>query len=222
MREVSPFRTKADIVYEALRERILSGELRPNERVTISHVARDLGVSDIPAREGVKRLHADGLLEFVTHKGAVVTSMDAADVEELFAIRSELESLALQRAAQTITTDQLAQLRELLDAMAEAERAGDMEAYGRLNRAFHMGAYAAQPYRRLLSMIESLWDSTDWCRRIFRADAQSVRASSAEHEAMYTALAAGDGEAAAAAVRAQKARSCRWLLRHIHDTGGDA
>jgi DNA-binding GntR family transcriptional regulator len=222
MREAPTFRTKADIVYEALRERILSGELRPNERVTISHVARDLGVSDIPAREGVKRLHADGLLDFVTHKGAVVASMDAADVEELFAIRSELEALALRRAAETVTPEQLAHLRALLDEMAAAERDGDMEAYGRLNRAFHMAAYAAQPYRRLLAMIESLWDSTDWCRRIFRADADSVRASSAEHEAIYAALAAGDGDAAAHAVQVQKQRSCRWLLQHIHNTQGDA
>jgi DNA-binding GntR family transcriptional regulator len=222
MREAPPFRTKADIVYETLRERILSGELRPSERVTISHVARDLGVSDIPAREGVKRLHADGLLDFVTHKGAVVASMDAADVEELFAIRSELEALALRRAAETIAPEQLAQLRTLLDEMAAAGRDGDMEAYGRLNRAFHMAAYAAQPYRRLLAMIESLWDSTDWCRRIFRADADSVRASSAEHEAIYAALAAGDGDAAARAVQIQKERSCRWLLQHIPDTQGDA
>jgi DNA-binding GntR family transcriptional regulator len=222
MPEAPPFRTKADIVYEALRERILSGELRPNERVTISHVARDLGVSDIPAREGVKRLQADGLLDFAPHKGAVVASMDAADVEELFAIRAELEALALRRAARTITPDQLAHLRALLDEMAAAEHAGDMAAYGRLNRAFHMATYAAQPYRRLLAMIESLWDSTDWCRRIFRADAESVRASSAEHEAIYAALAAGDGDAAARAVQIQKERSCRWLLQHIPDTQGDA
>jgi DNA-binding GntR family transcriptional regulator len=211
------FRTKADIVYEELRERILNGELRPGERVPISQVAREIGVSDIPAREGVKRLEADGLLEFATHKGAVVASMGVEDVEELFAIRSELEALAVRRAAQSIDADQLAALRELLDAMAVAERDGDMEAYGRLNRAFHMGAYAAQPYRRLTAMIESLWDSTDWCRRIFRADADSVRASSAEHEAIYDALARGDGEAAAVFVRAQKQRACSWLLKRIED-----
>lgn len=211
------FRTKADIVYEELRERILNGELRPGERVPISQVAREIGVSDIPAREGVKRLEADGLLEFATHKGAVVASMGVEDVDELFAIRSELEALAVRRAAQSIDADQLAALRELLDAMAVAERDGDMEAYGRLNRAFHMGAYAAQPYRRLTAMIESLWDSTDWCRRIFRADADSVRASSAEHEAIYDALARGDGEAAAVFVRAQKQRACSWLLKRIED-----
>ena len=76
-----PFRTKADIVYDELRERILSGQLRPGDRVPISRVARELGVSDIPAREGVKRLEADGLLEFATHKGAVVPKMGRHEIE---------------------------------------------------------------------------------------------------------------------------------------------
>jgi DNA-binding GntR family transcriptional regulator len=211
------FRTKADIVYEQLRERILNGELRPGDRVPISRVARELGVSDIPAREGVKRLQADGLLQFATHKGAVVTKLGRNEVSELFAIRTELEALALRKAAQEITPAQLADLRTILDQMAAAERDGDAEEYGRLNREFHLCAYSAQSYNKLRTMIESLWDSTDWCRRIFSADADSVRASSAEHESIYEALARGDGEAAAVFVRAQKQRAAAWFLRRMDE-----
>src|SRR3984957_14263705 len=98
-----PFRTKADIVYENLREQILNGELRPGDRVLINRVAREFGVSDIPAREGVKRLEADGLVSFAVHKGAVVTRMGHLEVEELFAIRTELEALAIRQAAPRIT-----------------------------------------------------------------------------------------------------------------------
>jgi DNA-binding GntR family transcriptional regulator len=209
------FRTKADIVYEKVREQILSGELQPGDRVPINHVARALGVSDIPAREGVKRLEADGLLSFTTHKGAVVTQMGHHEVEELFAIRTELEALALRQAAPRITAEELRELRAIIDAMAEAERAGDAKEYGRLNREFHLRAYAAQPYQKLCTMIESLWDSSDWCRRIFHAEASSLRASLAEHEAMYEALARGDGEAASVFLRAQKHRAAAWLLEHI-------
>jgi DNA-binding GntR family transcriptional regulator len=214
-RERVNFRTKADLVYEQLREEILSGAVRPGQRVSISRVARDLGVSDIPAREGVKRLEADGLVDFTTHKGAVVTRMGRNEVEELFAIRTELEALALKRAATQIGPDELERLREILDAMRSAERGGDVAGYGLLNREFHMQAYAAQPYAKLRSMIESLWDSTDWCRRIFAAEGESMRASLAEHEAIYAALARGDGEAASVALRAQKARAAAWLLEHI-------
>ncbi|HEY1776641.1 MAG TPA: GntR family transcriptional regulator [Solirubrobacteraceae bacterium] len=211
------FRTKADLVYEQLREEILSGAVRPGQRVPISRVARDLGVSDIPAREGVKRLAADGLVSFTTHKGAVVTRMGRHEVEELFAIRTELEALALSHAATRIGPDELEALHEILEQMRRAERGGDVAGYGRLNRDFHMLAYGAQPYDKLRTMIESLWDSTDWCRRIFNTEAQSMRASLLEHEAIYAALEAGDGEAASTALRAQKRRAAAWLLEHIHE-----
>lgn len=216
------FRTKADIVYEKLREQILSGELQPGDRVPINHVARALGVSDIPAREGVKRLEADGLLSFTTHKGAIVTQMGHHEVEELFAIRTELEALALRQAATRITPEELRELRVILDAMVEAERVGDAKEYGRLNREFHLQTYAAQPYKKLRTMIESLWDSSDWCRRIFHAEAASLRASLGEHEAMYEALARGDGEAASVFLRAQKHRAAAWLLEHIQAAEPDA
>jgi len=211
----APFRTKADLVYERLREEILSGAVRPGERVSINRVARDVGVSDIPAREGVKRLVADGLVTFTAHKGAVVARMGRHEVEELFAIRTELEALALRQAAARITPAQLAELRSILDEMGRAERAGEVHDYGALNRRFHMAAYAAQPYARLRTMIESLWDSTDWCRRIFTSEAESMRSSLAEHEAIYDALARGDGEAASVFLRAQKHRAASWLLDHI-------
>ena len=97
-------------------------------------------MSDIPAREGVKRLEADGLLEFATHKGAIVPRMGRHEIEELFAIRAELEALAVRRAAEEITSEQLAELRRILDAMADAEARQDVAEYGRLNREFHLGA----------------------------------------------------------------------------------
>lgn len=215
MRQALRFRTKADIVYDELRAQILSGELQPGDRVRINQVARALGVSDIPAREGVKRLEADGFLSFTTHKGAAVTRMGAAEVEELFAIRTELEALAIHEAAARITPAELRELRGVLDAMAEAEQTGDVTEYGRLNREFHLRAYAAQPYLKLRSMIESLWDSTDWCQRIFNADAGSMRSSQSEHEALYDGLARGDGELASVVLRAQKHRAATWLLAHI-------
>ena len=212
------FRTKADLVYETVREQILSGVLQPGDRVPISHVARALGVSDIPAREGVQRLHADGLLSFTPHKGASVTQLRRDEVEELFAIRTELEMLAIRQAASCVTAEELSELRTILDAMADAEQTGNVEQYGRLNREFHLRMYAAQPYRKLSSMIESLWNSTDWCRRIFKAQAISMRASMDEHEAIYEALADGDGEGSAALLRVQKHRAASWLLADIPAT----
>ena len=92
MDEPVQFRTKADLVYERLREEILSGAVRPGERVPINRIARDVGVSDIPAREGVKRLAADGLVTFTAHKGAVVArSTASAAVQTRLPVRSGRE-----------------------------------------------------------------------------------------------------------------------------------
>src|SRR5918998_187175 len=113
------YRTKADLVHEELRARLLRGDLRPGDRVPIATLARELGVSAIPVREGVKRLEAEGLLAFETHKGAVVPRLAPADVEETFAIRAQLEGLAARRAAETIGAERLAQLRRILDEMAD-------------------------------------------------------------------------------------------------------
>ena len=166
-------------------------------------------------REGVKRLEAEGLLAFETHKGAVVPRLAAPDIEETFAIRAELEGLAVRRAAAVITPARLAELRAILDDMAEAAAAGDAEGYGRGNRAFHFTIYRSQPYGRLTTMIESLWDQTDWCRRIFGRDEESLAASAGEHEAILAAIARGDGEAAETQLREQKRRSSAWLLDHL-------
>jgi DNA-binding GntR family transcriptional regulator len=210
-------RSKADVACEYVRERVLSGELRPGERVRISRVAAELGFSDIPVREGVKRLEAEGLLEFETHKGAVVTTLHAHDIEEIFAIRGELEALAVVRASRSINRDQLDHLGELLEQMEQAERDGRLDDYGELNREFHFAIYEAQPYKRLLALIRDYWNSTDWCRRIFVGDAHSVRASAAEHRGIYEALVAGDGEAAADLLRQQKRRAGAWLLEHADE-----
>jgi len=209
------FRTKGELVYEHLRRQILAGAYAPGERVSISAIARELGVSDIPVREGIKRLEAEGLLQFETHKGAVVTRLSTHEIEELFAIRTELEALALRQVAVLITDEQLKELRGLLDDMAKAEKANDAAAYGRLNREFHLTIYDAQPYRKLAAMIRNLWDSTDWCRRIFAADTAYVLASTSEHEGIYTALAKHDGDTAVALLRSQKQRALAWLLEHV-------
>jgi DNA-binding GntR family transcriptional regulator len=214
---VPQFRTKADVVYELLRERILSGDLRPGDRVPINKVARELGISDIPAREGVKRLEAIGLVEFAIHKGAVVTTLGRHEVTELFAIRTELEALAMRNAAQEIGGEQLAELRTTLEQMAAAAEQCDVDEFDLHVRAFHMTAYGAQSFRKLSTMLEQLWDSTDWCRRILLDDAKMVSASLADHKLIYDALEQHDGEAAAVFVRAQKHRTVAWFLRRMDE-----
>jgi DNA-binding GntR family transcriptional regulator len=203
-------RTKADLVYEDLRRRVLSGELAPGTRVQIAKVAEELGVSDIPVREGIKRLEFDGLLQSTAHKGASVTLLSREEVEELYVIRSELECLATRRAGERITPAQIAALRQILATMADAEAGGDTDEASRRHHEFHMRIYAGQSYKRLVRMIDELWDATNWAGKVFAAGRTSI-ASAAEHVAIVDALAAGDGDAAAAIHASQRQQALAWL-----------
>ena len=81
-------------IYEALRERIIEGALRPGERIRERELAEELNVSRIPIREAMPRLEAEGFIRTLPRRGAVVTEMTIGDVEELFVVRSSLEVLA--------------------------------------------------------------------------------------------------------------------------------
>jgi DNA-binding GntR family transcriptional regulator len=121
----------------------------------------------------------------------------------------------MRRAARTLTPEHLERLAALIEEMEIAEREGRADDYGHLNREFHFAIYEAQPYQRLLGMIRDLWNSTDWCGRIFARDTQSLQASTREHRGIYEALCRGDGDTAAAHLEQQKRRSCAWLLEHV-------
>jgi DNA-binding GntR family transcriptional regulator len=203
-------KTKADLVYENLRARILSGEFAPGTRLQIGRFATELGVSEIPVRESIKRLEGESLLTFIAHKGAIVTELTRDEIEELYAIRVELESLAITRAARSMTAADIAELRGTLAEMAEAEAAGDAETASRLHHEFHMKIYNAQSYKRLVSMINELWDSTNWAGRVF-ATGRTGAAKAAEHDAIVDALEAGDGAKAAAIHAEQKRKAVTWL-----------
>jgi DNA-binding GntR family transcriptional regulator len=203
-------RTKADLVYENLRPRILSGEFAPGTRLSIAAVAEELGVSESPVRESIKRLESEGLLTFVAHTGAIVTELSREQIEELYVIRTQLESLAISRAAETLTPDQIGVLRETLASMAQAEADGDAEGVSNLHHDFHMQIYEAQSYKRLVALITDLWDATNWAGKVFATGATGG-ATAAEHYPIVDALAMGDGQTAASLHAAQKHRALEWL-----------
>lgn len=207
------FKTKADLVYENVRARVLSGELPPGARLPINKIAAELGISGIPVREGLKRLEAQGLLTLHAHKGAVVTEFSIETIRGLFLIRGQLEGLAISEAAPRLTDEILLQLRGLLDQMYEAERIGNSERASRLHHEFHMVIYRAQPHLLLLNMIVEFWEMSDWATRVYAAKELDV-ATAAEHEGIYDALVKRKGSKAAKIHIDQKTRAAAWFVEH--------
>jgi DNA-binding GntR family transcriptional regulator len=189
-------------VYERLRDEIVSGSLSPGEQLVEARIADDLGVSKTPVREALIRLQRDGLVEIEPYRGARVLEPSADDVREILELRSLLEcdiarDLATRRPTAVIEALE-ASVAESKDALA----AGDTDRLLDSLTAFSDLMAEACGNNRMAKLLDDLRSvllligSTS-----LRAPGREKR-SIAEHEAILSAIRAGDGDAAARATAA--------------------
>ena len=115
-------RTMAEYALEQLREAIILGELPAGTPLRLDELARSLGMSISPIREAVRQLEALGLAKHVPHQGARVLDFDPDELRDLFEVRLALESLAVRRAAERLTSAEAAEARRHLDSPRRAAR----------------------------------------------------------------------------------------------------
>jgi DNA-binding GntR family transcriptional regulator len=149
--------SRADFVYESLRNAIADGRIAGGERVREEDVARNLGVSRTPVREALQRLQQRGILILGPGRGLVVAQLGHEQVVELYAMREILEGSAARFAAQHATAEEIATLYQLQEELRTAE--GDDMLHITLNRRFHQAIYEAAHNRYLMQTLESLLDS---------------------------------------------------------------
>jgi DNA-binding GntR family transcriptional regulator len=154
----APNRSRADFVYETLRDAISDGRIPGGGRVREEEVARNLGVSRTPVREALQRLQQRGLLApGPGGRGLMVAQPGHDEVVELYAMREILEGSAARFAAERATAEEIATLYDLQEQLKAAE--GDPMLHVTLNRRFHQAIYEAAHNRYLMATLESLHDS---------------------------------------------------------------
>ncbi|MHB8158341.1 MAG: GntR family transcriptional regulator [Desulfocucumaceae bacterium] len=107
--------TLKENVLHILRTAILSGELKPGERLVESKLADEMGISRGPVREAVSQLKSEGLLKVIPHKGTFVVEWSDRDLQEVYLLRSVLEGFAARRVAELFTDKDYLYLQGLLD-----------------------------------------------------------------------------------------------------------
>lgn len=197
-----------NVVAEQLRSAILDGRYKPGEWLRQERLAQDLGVSQMPVREALKELTAEGLIEHVPYRGARVISFSIEDVTDLYAHRAYLESRAAAFAAERIAPEELAELRAL---QAEIEASGAPEVvakYRELNREFHRKIYSACRREYLIRALNQMWASfptmliANFAGTSNQPLPERDPADMQEHRAILAALESRDPEAAAQAMSA--------------------
>lgn len=192
-----------EALFEALRSRIINGDIEPGEKVTELRVASEYGIARPTAKACLERLTALGLLRRVAHKSAVVPRLTEAEINDLFFSRSTFEATAVahlaghQRVPEELTRAQ--------EAMQAAEAHGEFPELVQADIAFHWGLVRGFESERLSRMYEMISGEIQLTIGQYRAHRRTTLSTvTAEHQAVIDAIAAGDTEAA-----------CRALTEHI-------
>ena len=101
-----------DVVFNTLRTSILTGELKPGERLMEIHLADKLGVSRTPIREAIRKLELEGLVTMIPRRGAEVAQITEKNLRDVLEVRRALDALAVELACERITEDELAELKK--------------------------------------------------------------------------------------------------------------
>jgi DNA-binding GntR family transcriptional regulator len=210
--------------YQSIRLDILSGAIKPGERLREEDLVKRVGVSRTPVREALRRLEADGYTIVEANRGATVASHSKRDVDEIYGLRALLEGHAARRAATRITTEQLAHMERLniqIDALANEITLDETQKQMRrieLNQAFHQVVLDACDNARLAALIRQLAQVALSAQTFAHYGPKDLVRSSDHHEELIRALRSGHPDWSEATMRSHvhNARQVMTILADTH------
>jgi DNA-binding GntR family transcriptional regulator len=188
---------------EALRQMVLTGELRPGDRVIENRLTEELGVSRPPLREAMRVLEQEGLIVQTPRKGAVVAPVTPHDIYEIVSLREEIEQIAVRLGVPARAQERLDRLRH---AFADVEAAAAEDGAPRVveaSFAFHLAIVGLAGHRRLEDVYRSLSLQMRMCmamNRRARAEIETARQDAERHRPLLELVEAGDVEGMAHAL----------------------
>ena len=218
----------SDQVYDVLRAAILSGELKPNERLVERELANRLKISRTPIREAISRLDQEGYVAALPTRGVIVNSFTVAQVEEMYGIRAVLEGYAARRAAVLISAPDIEELEEIC-AQSHLLLSGDrseqqqIRAIMKLNARFHDVLEQASGSDRLHRLIDGLRPPILTYRVAALRTHPERERSTIEHYRIVQALKAGDVDGVERMMRQHAYQACEVVLSHTphaHESSG--
>ena len=147
------YQTVEDMVHHVVREGILGGIYKPGERLPQDRIADIMGVSRIPVRAALRRLEAEGFVDFVAHKGATVRSLSPKEIAEIYDLRALLETYALRAAASQVTKEELDEFEQLAQRLDDTT---DPDEWVELRQQFYERLYEIADRPRTTELIAKL------------------------------------------------------------------
>ena len=193
--------SKRDRVVDLLRDAILGGELVPGERIVESRIARQLGISQAPVREALAVLERQGLVVKVHHRGTFVSRLHGRELRELFTLRSVLDAFSARLAAERASRDDIRKLNGMLQAMREAEAAGDLASLTDAHLQLHEAIYRMSGHELLAEIFAVIHPrmalALTFAENLFSAEGREAEC----HVPLIEALASNDPDRAESVAR---------------------
>ena len=207
--------TLTDQLRRAIEAEIVSGELRPGDRLELGTLAKKFNVSRTPVREAIIQLSSLGFIEMRPHQEVRVARLSVQGMLDVFEVLADLESLAAELAARRMTDTERAQMLEMHATCGTLAAAKEPNKYAAQNLVFHEAIHTATHNPFLLQTIRSLRNRVERYRRL-RVHLRGRMAQSwAEHDTVVKAIVDGDSEGARQSMRRHITMQGDWLQDFI-------
>ena len=189
MDEFLPLR---DVVFNTLRQAILTGELKPGERLMEIHLANKLGVSRTPIREAIRKLELEGLVTMIPRRGAEVAQITEKSMNDVLEVRRAMDALCVELACDRITPEELQNLKKACDTFEAAVKTDDIKQIAQADVALHDIIVQATGNQRLIQLVNNLSEQMYRYRVEYLKEEQTRNLLVSEHEELVKAIREGD------------------------------
>jgi DNA-binding GntR family transcriptional regulator len=183
-----------DRVVMELRRMIAAGAIAPGERIVERDVAARLGTSRGPVRDAIRTLHHEGLVDLRPFAGACVTTIDRDEIDEIVALRRQVEYFSIAGATLRATAEEIAALRDLASQMQPAFAAGDVDGLLDLDLRFHLGICDASHHATLTVTMRTLYPRLSILLYPQMLESHTAESFAADHHSLVDAIEGGDIE----------------------------
>jgi len=181
-------------VYKILKESILSGNLKPGERIIEENLASSMQISRTPLREALNKLKSEGMVSYDHNKKLVVSTLSMKELDDLFGVRIALECYGARLACKNITKEEMEKLLNNIKATQNANEKKDYKKVIELNGEFHDILACSSRNNCIVNMLSGLKEQIDRYRRMVIWNAEEAERSLNGHIAIYEALKNNDAE----------------------------
>jgi len=204
-----------DVVFNTLRQAILTGELEPGERLMEIHLANKLGVSRTPIREAIRKLELEGLVTMVPRRGAEVAQITEKSMNDVLEVRRALDALCVELACDRISRQELEQLKKACDGFEEAVKTKDIKKIAQADVELHNIIVRATGNQRLIQLVNNLSEQMYRYRFEYIKDSSQHERLVEEHRVIYQSIMQKDKETASLAAKTHIDNQEKSIIRQI-------